>query len=1000
MRVRFFLLAFVFCMSFCLHAQEDVQELWVGQEYKCDLNSVVSDVAPFKISWDIDESIFTTRKEGAICYVTPKHYFSGTVALTCTFSFMLGGIPIVHDPVIWYFTCIDNPLSISPAEMRLTVGGTDKIRYSHTNDDYASFAVVTFGSDNDAIAVVSSDGTVKAKKDGSTRIAVHSNLTKEDRYCRVIVEGAAPLPVITLDEHQLEMDIAKTATIGYSIEPTGSYTVTWSSSDESIATVTQSGMVKALSKGKATITAKIDGYDSSDACDVTVKAPRPTSIDIPEESYSIFVGESLTINPVVKPEGAEYALNWKSSDSDVATVTQTGIITGKNVGETRITATIQGVNRSDYCYVYVDKPILTLKASLPSGVVNKATCVSLIASDSDAQIWYTLDGSSPVTSVNKKLYSSSFTINQDTKIKAVAVHPNYNNSDILTLNYTLRSTPGDVNQDGEANIADINAIIDVILGGDHDGTVFQLCDVNNDSEVNIADINTDIDVILNPEKYRLDVETFVANGVEFNMVYVEGGTFTMGNNDDGNDATYGYPAHEVTVFCYQMGETEVTQELWEAVMGYNPSHFSKENGYVEAARYPVENVSWNECQEFVKRLNEQTGKNFRLPTEAEWEFAARGGNRSTGDLAIYGGGWYYYIWQDENEHWPETWEMEYHPKKVGYCKNELGLCDMAGNVSEWCHDRYSLYANHKQTNPIGPLSGEYRVVRGSEFNTIDYKGIECAAVLRGGWEQHSKADNTGLRLVLSDVEIYTVNDVSFALIPVKGDTFSMGATPEQADYAWEDEYPAHQVTLSSYKIMQTEVPQALWNAVLGINTNPSYFKGDESLPVEHRASSGSGLLLSFYEYAQFIDELRRLTGRNFRLPTEAEWEYAARGGNLSQGYVFAGSDNEDNVAWTDDNSNGITHPVATKVPNELGLYDMSGNVWEYCLDDYQEYNDTQLVNPIFFTGDPWSIVIRGGGWNDSSIFARVSSRIPRYSQWQDGVIGFRLVLSNVHNDYW
>lgn len=1013
MRVRLFLLVFVFCMTLGLHAQEEVQEVWVGQEYKCDLNSVVSDIAPFNISWDIDASIFSTRKEGTVCYVTPKRYFPGTVALTCTFSFTLGGIPIVHEPIIWYFSCIDNSLSISPAEMRLTVGGTGKIRYNHSNDAYAPFAAVNFASDNQDVAIVSSDGTVKAVKEGSTRIAVHSNLAKEEQYCRVIVEGTAPLPVITFDEHQLEMDIDKTATIGYSIEPTGSYTVTWSSSDESVATVTQSGKVKALKKGKATITAKIDGYESSDACEVTVRSPRPTSIDIPEDSYSIFVGESLTISPVVKPEGAEYTLIWKSSDQDVATVSQTGVVTAKNIGETRITATIQGENRSDYCYVYVDKPTLTLKASLPSSVVNKATRITLTASDSRAQIWYTLDGSSPISSGTKKLYSSPFIINESMRIKAVAVHPDYNNSDILTLNYTLRTTPGDVNRDGEANIADINTIIDVVLDGADDEMEYLLCDVNNDSEVNIADINTDLDVILNPEKYILNVETFVANGVPFNMIYVEGGTFTMGSNDDESDPFSGYPAHEVTVSSFQMGETEVTQELWEAIMGYNPSYYSKQNGYPEAAHYPVDRVSWNECQEFIKKLNELTGRNFRLPTEAEWEFAARGGNKSDGGLGITGGGWYFdYEWHYDN---PGYWDEYYHTTTVGQYRNELGLCDMAGNVEEWCYDWYSDYTTGVQVNPIGPMSGTKRSVRGNSFAQYEFEALNKDAVWRDCREPNEKC---GFRIILSDIEIFTINDISFAMIPVRAGTFSMGATAEQVDEAESDEIPAHQVTLSSYSIGQTEVTNALWKAVMGQNVY-----GDPESPYETSVRIGA-ISLYLDELSIFMQKLNQFTGMEFRLPTEAEWEFAARGGILSKGYKYAGSNNINEVAWYSGNSGNMLHKVASKVPNELGIYDMSGNAIEICDDYYYEYTADSQWNPgggkLYYVPFNYSygnaLSLRGGyygyhsddgRWECIDKWCRVSTRWNVCKYWygfnlfdyddiQNSLLpmGFRLVLSS------
>ena len=166
---------------------------------------------------------------------------------------------------------------------------------------------------------------------------------------------------------------------------------------------------------------------------------------------------------------------------------------------------------------------------------------------------------------------------------------------------------------------------------------------------------------------------------------------------------------------------------------------------------------------------------------------------------------------------------------------------------------------------------------------------------------------------------FMVNGVSFEMVRVEGGTFHMGATSEQKDEAWDREKPVHSVTLSSYYIGKTEVTQALWQAVMG--SNPSNFKGS-NLPVE---------CVCWNDCQEFIQKLNSLTGRNFRLPTEAEWEFACRGGNNSRGYKYSGSNNLGSVAWYDDNSGGQTHPVATKAPNELGIYDMSGNVWEWCL---------------------------------------------------------------------
>ena len=167
---------------------------------------------------------------------------------------------------------------------------------------------------------------------------------------------------------------------------------------------------------------------------------------------------------------------------------------------------------------------------------------------------------------------------------------------------------------------------------------------------------------------------------------------------------------------------------------------------------------------------------------------------------------------------------------------------------------------------------------------------------------------------------FTANGVSFTMKFVEGGTFQMGATSEQGSDATSAESPVHSVTLSGYWMGETEVTQELWQAVMG--SNPSYFSGT-NLPVEY---------VSWNDIVNdFLPKLNNMTGKNFRLPTEAEWEYAARGGK-SGGYKYAGSDDVGSVAWYYDNSSSKTHTVKTKSPNELGLYDMSGNVWEWCQD--------------------------------------------------------------------
>ncbi|MBE6346189.1 MAG: PEGA domain-containing protein [Lentimicrobiaceae bacterium] len=238
-------------------------------------------------------------------------------------------------------------------------------------------------------------------------------------------------------------------------------------------------------------------------------------------------------------------------------------------------------------------------------------------------------------------------------------------------------------------------------------------------------------------------------------------------------------------------------------------------------------------------------------------------------------------------------------------------------------------------------------------------------------------DNS-VMLTFSSNETFTVNGVSFTMIKVEGGTFSMGATSEQGSDADSDEKPVHSVTLSDYYIGETEVTQELWEAVMG--TNPSYFRGSQK-PVEN---------VSWNDCKEFITKLNNLTGMNFRLPTEAEWEYASRGGNKSKGYKYSGSNTIGNVAWYWDNSGSTTHNVKTKSPNELGIYDMSGNVWEWCEDWYGSYSSGSQTNPTGPSSGS-NRVDRGGGWINNAEYCRVSNRSSFSPSDRSGNLGFRVV---------
>lgn len=238
--------------------------------------------------------------------------------------------------------------------------------------------------------------------------------------------------------------------------------------------------------------------------------------------------------------------------------------------------------------------------------------------------------------------------------------------------------------------------------------------------------------------------------------------------------------------------------------------------------------------------------------------------------------------------------------------------------------------------------------------------------------------------------VFTVNGVSFTMVPVKAGTFTMGATAEQQDPG-NDEKPTHQVTLTNdYYMGETEVTQALWEAVTGYSPTVS---GSSWSSAKGIGNNYPAYYVSYEDVLSFLSKLNSLTGETFRMPTEAEWEYAARGGNKSKGYQYSGSNTLGDVAWYRDNSNSMTHVVKAKLPNEFGLYDMSGNVWEWCSDWYSDtYSSSSQIDPVGASSGSYR-VIRGGGWYNSAGGCRVANRDGDAPSRHNDGIGFRLALS-------
>lgn len=288
---------------------------------------------------------------------------------------------------------------------------------------------------------------------------------------------------------------------------------------------------------------------------------------------------------------------------------------------------------------------------------------------------------------------------------------------------------GDLNGDGAVDGSDVSILLEQVLGG----SVSSDADLNDDGSVDGGDVSILLEAVLGGEPIvKYEVETLKVNDVEFTMVKVKGGTFTMGGTaEQGSDVLNSeLPTHSVTLSTYWIGQTEVTQELWSAVMGVNPSGHTGEN-------LPVDKVSWDDCQEFIAKLNELTGMTFRLPTEAEWEYAARGGHsggtKYSGSDDINAVAWY-----------SSNSSNTTHPVATKQ-PNGLGLYDMSGNILEWCADwYYGGYSAEAQTNPTGPETGSRRSLRGGSYAR---EAVYCRVSERDAWVPTYRFADVGMRLV-------------------------------------------------------------------------------------------------------------------------------------------------------------------------------------------------------------------------------------------------------------
>ena len=437
-----------------------------------------------------------------------------------------------------------------------------------------------------------------------------------------------------------------------------------------------------------------------------------------------------------------------------------------------------------------------------------------------------------------------------------------------------------------------------------------------------------------PVKVDYQME-YTVGDVTFEMVKIPAGHYTMGlSADNRRKVTNGIP-HEVALDGFVISAKPVSQALWTAVMGSNPSS--------------VQNP-------------DATGKIFILPTEAQWEYAQRVQN---GKVFTSVAEWCL----DSYDAVPDGATSDEYFKPMELAVNPEGPADKDGKVVRTLLERMEVDC-HTSKAKVG-----FRLAQLTEDVLTD----AVLGPIEGTTIDREKIDASDAK-----PEVFTVGGVTFKMVKVKGGTFKMGYTSADAPYMNfnypDNEVPAHQVTLDDFEIGETEVTVALWNAVMG--SVPYLNDLDEpQKPVGN---------VSWYNCQTFISRLNALTGRKFRLPTEAEWEYSARGGQKSRHYGFSGSNDYD-AMWFLDNAKSKSHNVKTLKANELGIFDMSGNVWEWCYDRAGEYSEDAQTGPTGAT-EGGTRILRGGSCASRWDACRITNRSYMPAKNIKGTFGLRLAL--------
>ena len=906
-------------------------------------------------------------------------------------------------------------------------------------------------------------------------------------------------PVITQPEIMTQpksQTVNAGSSVTFSVTATGTVPLSyqWYKGSSKISGATSSSYkidsVTSSDAGSYTVTVSNSaGSVTSSAATLTVNVPVTLSSITISGNSSVNVGSTATYTcTATYSDGTSKTVTptWSiSSGTSYASITSGGVLTGKAAG----TATVQAKYTEGGVTKTATKNVTVNAVAVKPSITTQPKSQTVTEGDS-VTFSVTATGTAPLSYQWKKNGSNiSGATSSSYKINSAKT------SDVGSYTVTVSNSAGSVTSSTATLTVNASVVLPKIITQPKSQTV------NEGESVTFSVVAEG-----GSSSGNADFSVPLSSSVNLDMVWINPGTFIMGSpenelgrNIDGGDETQ----HQVTLTKgYWLGKYEITQAQYQTVMGNNPSYFKESN-------LPVESVSWFDATNFCAKLTEiekaagrlPEGYEYTLPTEAQWEYACRAGTTT----ALNSGknltseyeecsnmnevGWYEYNSNSTT-----------HP--VGQKRpNAWGLYDMHGNVWEWCLDWYGAYPTSAVTDPVGPNTGSFRILRGNSWldpalysrsaerlhyiypdhtayadcgfrvalsqvqaqasaaasDTLTYQWYKDGNPISGATGSsytinNVKASDAGkytvkvcnnAGCVISEIATLTVNasvvmpkiitqpksqtvnegeSVTFSVVAEGGSssgnadfsvplsssvnldmvwinpgTFMMGS-PENEPARATDEIQ-HQVTLTKgYWLGKYEITQTQYEVIMG--TNPSYFSGNNN-PVER---------VSWYDAMNFCAELtvqERAMGRlpegyEYTLPTEAQWEYACRaktttafnnGTDLPAGDdIFGPCSNLDSIAWYYYNSDGKTHPVGQKQPNAWGLYDMSGNVEEWCLDWYGDYPTSAVTDPVGpSTGS--DCVLRGGCWLFYPDGCRSADRYDIRPSWGDGSDnGFRVAL--------